>query len=106
MEIVTRRNREMSQRSSEIEDYVRRLGKLIIDINSKLTEISRRIDEMEQSMTKLKADQTNSSNTTAELKIATVQKAEFDEFVNRLTDSLKGLIPLAETAEAPQEEMS
>ncbi len=93
----------MSQRTSEIEDYVKRLGKLIISINTRLTEMEGKIADMEDRLAKLKAEQTGNANAIAEAKANMVQRAEFDEFVNSLTESLRDLLP-AETAEAPKTE--
>jgi len=94
----------MSQRTGEIESYVKRVGEHINVIYSRLNEINRKIDEIEGKLTKLKAELTNDANAISDLKISMVQKTEFDEFINRLTESLRELLPPVEAEETPKEE--
>ncbi len=98
------RRRNMSQRTGEIESYVKRVGEHINAIYSRLNEINKKLDEIEGRLTRLKAEQINDANAIADLKANTVQKTEFDEFVNRLTESLRELLPPVEAEEAPKEE--
>ena len=94
----------MSQRTGEIESYVKRVGEHINVIYSRLNEINRKIDEIEGKLARLKTEQTNDANAISDLKISMVQKTEFDEFVNRLTESLRELLPPVEAEEAPKGE--
>jgi DNA integrity scanning protein DisA with diadenylate cyclase activity len=94
----------MSQKTGEIESYVKRVGEHINAIYLKLNEISKKMDALEEKLAKLKDDQTNDANAISDLKVNTVPKTEFDEFVNRLTESLRELLPPVETEETTKEE--
>jgi len=89
---------DMSQsKSSELEDYVRRVGERIRDIHSRIIEIDRKMKEIEGKITEVRAELANNSKAISDLKESTVQKLEFDEFVNRLTESLRELLPPVST---------
>ena len=96
----------MSQsKTSELEDYVKRLGEHINLIHSKLNEINKKIKDAEDVLARLKDENTNNSDVISNLKENTVQKLEFDEFVGRLTESLRNLLPpIPEGSEEEKEE--
>lgn len=84
----------MSQsRTGELEDVVRRLGAHINLMYTKIDEINSRIKETEDSVTHLRAEVENNNESTSNFKENYVLKTEFDEFVSRLTESLKVLLP-------------
>lgn len=97
----------MSQpRTGEIESYLKRVGEHINVIYSRLNELSKKIEEMEEKIAEVKAEQANNANAISDLKTNTVQKIEFDEFVNRLTESLRELLPPIGTEEPHKEEQT
>lgn len=96
----------MSQpKTGELEDYVRRLGEHINLMHSKIDEINKKIKETEDTVAQLRADMENNVDAVSNLKENAVQKTEFDEFVSRLTESLRDLLPPlpAGTGEAKKE---
>ena len=74
--------------------------------NEKVNEIDKRLGEVERKIGEIEVDLGSSSEAISDLKESTVQKTEFDEFVNRLTESLRELLPpnLAEPEEVRKEE--
>lgn len=94
----------MSQRTGEIDSYVKRVGEHINVIYSKLNEINRKIEEIEEKIARIKTEQANNANAISDLKMSMVQKTEFDDFVNRLTESLRELLPPVEAEETRKEE--
>ena len=83
----------MSVGNRELENYVRRIGENIRTIYNKLNELSLKIEEVDKKITEVKADLKGNINVVSDLQEVSVQKAEFNEFVNRLTESLRELIP-------------
>ena len=96
----------MSVRSNELESYVKRLGEHINTIYTRLNELNAKIEEVDSKIAEVRAELKNNANIVTELKEVTVQKVEFDEFVNRLTESLRELIPpvATESEETKKEE--
>lgn len=91
----------MSQiRANEIEDYVKRIGEHINAIYSKINDINRKLKEIEGEVEETKNKSETNENAIENLKENTVQKSDFDEFVSRLTESLRELLPpITATAE-------
>ncbi|MFH0748446.1 MAG: hypothetical protein V1915_00775 [Candidatus Bathyarchaeota archaeon] len=94
----------MSQRTNALEDYVRDVGKYLkrVDehvkfIYSTIDEINKKIKETEDAVARLRTESTENTNTIINLKENTVQKLEFEDFVGRLTESLKNLLPTLST---------
>lgn len=103
----------MSQsKTSELEDYVRNIGKYLKNVDehiniiySKINDLNKKIKEVEDEVMTLKADSAKNANAVANLKENAVQKTDFDEFVGRLTESLRELLPPAAAAtEEPKKE--
>ena len=80
-------------KTSGLEDYARRLGEHINLIHSNLVEINKKIKDTEDALARLKDETANNSDVISKIKENTVQKLEFDEFVDRLTESLRDLLP-------------
>ena len=80
-------------KTSELEDYVRRLGEHINFMYSRINEINKKIKNTEEIITQLKNDEEENTEGITNLKENTVQKVEFDEFVSKLTESLRDLLP-------------
>ncbi|MCJ7631695.1 hypothetical protein MUP77_04740 [Candidatus Bathyarchaeota archaeon] len=96
----------MSQRTNTLEDYVRDVGKYLkrVDehvkfIYSTIDEINKKLKETEEAIARLRTETTENTNVIVNLKENTVQKLEFEEFVSRLTESLKNLLPTLPTAD-------
>jgi methyl-accepting chemotaxis protein len=84
----------MSQsKTSELENYVRQIGEHINNIYLKINEIDKKIVEIEEQMTSIRNALVNNSKTISDLNENTVQNLEFDEFVGRLTESLREFLP-------------
>jgi methyl-accepting chemotaxis protein len=84
----------MSQsKTGELEDYVRRVGEHINNIYLKIADIDKKVVEIEEQMTSIRNALVNNSKTISDLNENTVQNLEFDEFVSRLTESLREFLP-------------
>jgi len=83
----------MSASTSQLETYVRQVGESIRTIYTRLNDISRRLEEIDAKINETRAELRSNANAVSDLKESTVPKAEFDDFVNRLTESLRELIP-------------
>ncbi len=84
----------MSQsKTNELEDYVKRIGNHINAIYSQINEIDKRVKGIEDEIIALKTESTKNVSSITNLKENSVQKLDFDEFVSRLTESLRELIP-------------
>ena len=91
----------MSQsKTSELEDYVRNIGKYLKNVDehiktiySKLDDIATKLKDIEDETSALKDETAHNADDMANLKETTVQKVDFDEFVTRLTESLRELLP-------------
>ena len=86
-------NNMSKSKTGELEDYARRLGEHINLIHSNLNEINKKIKDTEDALARLKDETANNSDVISNIKENTVQKLEFDEFVDRLTESLRDLLP-------------
>jgi len=80
-------------KTGELEDYVRRLGEHINLMYSKINEINKKIKDTEEITAQLKTDVEENAEGIINIKENIVQKVEFDEFVSRLTESLRDLLP-------------
>jgi methyl-accepting chemotaxis protein len=80
-------------RTNELEDYVKRIGEHINAIYLKINEVNKKMKEIENEILVMKAESANNVDAIANLKENTVQKSDFDEFVSRLTESLRELLP-------------
>jgi hypothetical protein len=84
----------MSQlKTSELENYVRRIGEHINSIYLKIAEIDKKIIDLEEQMASIRSSLVNNSKSISDLNENTVQNLEFDEFVGRLTESLREFLP-------------
>ena len=63
------------------------------DGHSNLNEINKKIKDTEDALARLKDETANNLDVISKIKENTVQKLEFDEFVDRLTESLRNLLP-------------
>jgi len=91
--------------SESLEDYVRRIGKLITQIHERLGKVEARLDALSEEVEILKASVAASKTEVSSLGGSMVLKADFDDFVKRLTDSFKEILPPApeQTGEASQQ---
>ena len=97
----------MSQsKTNELEEYVIRLGKYIKDererVDSKIDELYTVLTEVKDEIASLKDTISQEQlmevkDEIASLKENTTPKIEFDEFVSRLTEILKEILPSAPT---------
>jgi molecular chaperone GrpE (heat shock protein) len=90
-----------SVRMREMEDYIKKIGELLNVVYKKVSEAESKTVSLETSLSKLKADVEDLKNENLRFRQNSVSKEEYEEFMSKLVDSLKGLLP-----EAPQEEVS
>jgi peptidoglycan hydrolase CwlO-like protein len=96
----------MSQlKTGELENYVKRIGEHINSIYARFNEIDGKIKKIEGKLEEAKANLENNVSAISDLKENFVQKQEFEEFVRRLTDGLKEIIPPAPEIEIRKEEL-
>ena len=87
-------------KTNELEDYVRSIGKYLKNVDehinviySKIDDLTKKVKLLEDEIITLKADAGRNINAIATIKETMVQKTDFDEFVGRLTESLRELLP-------------
>lgn len=102
----------MAQKTNTLEEYVKDVGKYLkrVDehikfIYSSIEEINKKIKSIEKTVEQLQTETTDNTSAVATLKENTVQKLEFEEFVSRLTEGLKNILPtLPEALEETKEQ--
>ena len=82
----------------EMETYLRRLGEVFNVVYKRLTDLEGRVSNLENEISRLKAETGMIASKVDDLKVSSVSRAEFEDLVNRLTTSLKELVP-----ESPKE---
>lgn len=90
-----------SVRMKEMEDYIKKIGELLNVVYKKVSEVESKSNSLETSLSKLRADVEDLKTENMRLRQNSVSKEEYEEFMGRLTDSLKGVL-----SEAPQKETS
>ncbi len=90
-----------SVRMKEMEDYIKKIGELLNVVYKKVSEAESKTNSLETNLSKLKTDVEDLKNENLRLRQNSVAKEEYEEFMNKLVDSLKGLLP-----ESPQEDTS
>jgi len=94
----------LKSKASELEEYVRRLGETINLIHSNVNENKIKIKEITDALEQLKVETQNNTHSISNLKTSSVHRSDFDEFVIRLTDSLKNLLPSTASSENGENE--
>jgi len=87
-----------SIRIKEMEEYMKRVGELLNLVYKKVTDAESKVDSIEADLSKLKEEVEALKAESTRLKESAISKEEYEEFMSRLIDSLKGLLP-----ETPQE---
>jgi regulator of replication initiation timing len=90
-------------RIKEMEDYIKRLGELLNLVYKKMTDTESKVNSLESDLSKLREDVEALKTENMRLKENAISKGEYEEFMNRLIDSLKGLLP-EEPREATSEQ--
>ena len=90
-----------SVRVKEMEDYIKRLGELLNIVYKKMTDTESKVNSLEEDLSRLRGEVEALKTEGMRLKEGTISKEEYEEFMNRLIDGLKGLLP-----ETPEEEAS
>jgi regulator of replication initiation timing len=85
----------------EMEDYIKKIGELLNIVYKKISEVESKATSLEADVSRIKFDveTLKSENTTLGQNV--LSKGEYEEFMNRLVNSLKGLVP-----ETPKEDIS
>jgi len=86
-----------SVRMKEMEDYIKKIGELLNVVYKKVSDAESKSNSLEASVSKLRADVEDLKAESMKIKQNSVSKEEYEEFMNKLVDSLKGLL-----SEAPQ----
>lgn len=86
---------EMAQsvRIKEMEDYIKRLGELLNLVHKKMTDTESKVNSLEADISRLKVEVEALKSENVRLKENTISKGEYEEFMNRLIDGLKELLP-------------
>jgi septal ring factor EnvC (AmiA/AmiB activator) len=82
-----------SQRIKEMEEYIKKLGELLNVIYRKIGDTESKISSIEAELSKTNEEIAALKTENVKLTDAAVPKAEYEEFMNRLIDALKGLLP-------------
>lgn len=76
-----------------LQDYVKRIGEHINLVYKRLGDVEAKLDAISGEVNNLKASLDANKAEVSSLGGSIVLKAEFDEFVARLTDSFKEILP-------------
>jgi len=90
-----------SARVREMESYIKKLGELLNLVYKKVTEAESKIESLEGDLSSLREEIEALKTENEKLKENTISKGEYEEFMNRLIDGLKGLL-----SESPEEKTS
>lgn len=90
-----------SVRVKEMEDYIKRLGELLNLVYKKMADTESKVNSLEADLSAVKKEVEDLRAENVRLKENTMSKAEYEDFMNRLIDSFKGLLP-----ETPREGLS
>ena len=82
-----------SQRIKEMEEYIKKLGELLNLIYKKIGDTESKISSIEAELSRSKEEIADLRTENVKLTEAAVPKAEYEEFMNRLINALKGLLP-------------
>jgi len=82
-----------SHRIKEMEEYIKKLGELLNVIYKKIGDTESKISSIEAELSRSKEEIAALKTENVKLTEAAVPKAEYEEFMNRLIDALKGLLP-------------
>lgn len=83
----------MSQTSGELADYVKRVGEHINLVYKRLEEIEGKLNSLSGEISELKAAIGTNKADIDSLRESVVSKSEFDDFVKKLTESFRELLP-------------
>ena len=86
-----------SARMKEMEGYIKKVGELLNVVYKKATDVESKIGSLESEIAKLREDVNALKAENARLREDAISKGEYEEFMNRLVDGLKGLL-----TEAPE----
>ncbi len=82
-----------SVRFEEMEEYIRRLGELLSLVYKKAVDAESKGNSLEAEVSRLNREIQALQNENMGLRENAISKREYEEFVNRLIESLKGLLP-------------
>jgi len=91
-----------SVRIKEMEEYVRRIGELLNLVYKKVADTESKINTLEADVSRLRSEVEALRAENIRAKENIVSKEEYEEFMNRLVDSLKGLLPQKPAESTPE----
>jgi hypothetical protein len=91
-----------SVRMKEMEDYIKKIGELLNVVYRKISEVESKATLLETDVSRLKNQVETLKSENATLKQTVLPKEDYEEFMNRLVDSLKGVLPETPKEAKPQ----
>jgi hypothetical protein len=86
---------------NEMEEYIKKMGELLNVVYRKASDAESKVYSLETSLSKLSAEVETLKAEKSRSGENSVSKEEYEEFVNRLTGSLKGIVQEAPRTEVP-----
>jgi len=80
-------------RIKEMEDYIKRVGELLNVVYKKVADAESKVNSLEADLSRLRQEVEALKAENVRFKENAISKEEYEEFMNRLIDSLKGLLP-------------
>ncbi len=91
-----------SVRMKEMEDYIKKIGELLNVVYKKISEVESKANSLEADIARLKVEIGTLKSENVALRQNVLSKGEYEEFMNRLVSSLKGLLSDTSKEEASQ----
>ena len=92
-----------SVRMNEMEEYIKKMGELLNVVYRKASDAETKVRSLETSLSKLSAEVESIKAERIRSGENVVSKEDYDDFMNRLTSSLKKVVQEASQTEAPQQ---
>ena len=92
-----------SVRMNEMEEYIKKMGELLNVVYRKASDAESKVYSLETSLSKLSAEVEALKAERSRSGENSVSKEEYEDFMNRLTNSLKMIVQEAPRTEMPQQ---
>ncbi|MCJ7768797.1 hypothetical protein MUP79_10450 [Candidatus Bathyarchaeota archaeon] len=76
----------------EMEDYIKKIGELLNVVYKKISEVESKANSLEADISRLEVEIGTLKSENVALRQNVLSKGEYEEFMNRLINSLKGLL--------------
>lgn len=91
-----------SVRMKEMEDYIKKIGELLNVVYKKISEVESKANSLEADISRLEVEIGTLKSENVALRQNVLSKGEYEEFMNRLVSSLKGLLSETSKEETSQ----